>query len=191
MVIVGLDEVGRGCWAGPLVAAAVVLKKPIDGLTDSKLLSKRQRQHLSKLIYKNAYVGLGWVEPKVIDEVGLTAATSRAMQEAIDQIQADYDEVIIDGHFNFLRTRTDLVRKVRTMVKADMLVPAASAASIVAKVARDNYMCEVATEFPAYRFEQHVGYGTKLHSDMLRLHGLCSLHRQSFKPIRQLVGDSL
>lgn len=185
--VVGIDEVGRGCWAGPLVAAAVLLKRPINGLTDSKLLSSMRREKLSKLIHDNAFVGLGWVEPKVIDRIGLTAATSQAMSKALDQIVENYDEIIIDGHYNFLCARFDLAQKVRTMVKADSLIPAVSAASIVAKVARDDYMRQLASQFPAYQFEKHVGYGTKLHHDMLKLYGVCEQHRLSYKPIQALI----
>ncbi len=182
----GLDEVGRGCWAGPLVVAAVVLQGPVKGLKDSKLLTRTQRDNLSKKIYERGQVGLGWVEAQTIDEIGLTMATSRAMSEAISQILIEYDEIIIDGHFNFLPDR-----KVTTLVKADLTVPEVSAASIVAKVARDNYMIEVARDFPNYQFEKHVGYGTKLHHELLRLHGASILHRQSFKPLQELLANSL
>ncbi len=181
-VVVGIDEVGRGCWAGPLVVAAVVLNKPIDGLKDSKLLSRKQREVLAEQIQSSASVGLGWAKAATIDEIGLTAATTLAMTEAIRQIHEPYDEIIMDGHFNFL---PDL--KVQTIVKADQTIPAVSAASVVAKVARDNYMRQIAAEFPVYKFDQHVGYGTKLHLEMLKLYGLCEHHRRSFKPVRSLI----
>lgn len=183
MAIVGIDEVGRGCWAGPLVAAAVMLHRPIAGLKDSKQLSKRQRVHLHKIIYDNADIGLGWVSAQEIDRIGLTQAVSLAMSQALAGITDNYDEIIIDGNFNYLPK----LPNVKTLVKADSLVPAVSAASIVAKVARDQYMKEVAVKFPVYKFEQHVGYGTKLHHELLKLHGVCELHRLSYKPIQELA----
>lgn len=180
MVTVGIDEVGRGCWAGPLVAGAVVLAGPIDGLKDSKQLSKTQRQKLSVQIQAEApALGLGWVQPAEVDELGLTAATGLAMGRALEQITTDYDEIIVDGSINFLKDEP----RTRAVIKADASVPAVSAASIVAKVARDNYMAEIAGKHPQYGFESHVGYGTALHLERLKLHGLCDLHRRSFKPV--------
>ena len=183
MNIVGVDEVGRGCWAGPLVAAAVLLHKPIPGLADSKKLTKRQRERLAEEINHSAQVGMGWVSPKDVDRLGLTAATSLAMQKALDQIDTSGAEIIIDGSLNYLPE----VQNINTLVKADATIPAVSAASIVAKVARDKYMAEQALLFPHYQFEKHVGYGTKLHMDMLKLHGICELHRLSYKPIQALL----
>jgi ribonuclease HII len=185
MVSVGIDEVGRGCWAGPLVAAAVILDQPIEGLKDSKLLSKSTRNKLSieiKLMAK-AY-GIGWVQPKELDRLGLTEAVRLAMQRAMDDIDVDYDEIIIDGNLNFLSANP----KSRALIKADNLVPAVSAASIIAKVARDDYMSEVAKNYADYGFEKHVGYGTRLHIERLKAYGLCDLHRRSFKPIQALTG---
>jgi ribonuclease HII len=176
----GIDEVGRGCLAGPLVAGAVVLGRPIKRLKDSKLLTRQQREKLSVLIYENALaVGLGWVEAAEIDELGLTAANGLAMRRALGQIDIDYNEIIIDGSYNFLVDN----EKARAVIKADTSVPAVSAASIIAKVARDDYMAKMAADFPDYGFERHVGYGTKMHLERLKLHGSCLLHRQSFSPV--------
>jgi ribonuclease HII len=186
MITVGIDEVGRGCWAGPLVAGAVVLRAPIAGLKDSKKLSKKQREKLTLQIKDSgASIGLGWVWPEEIDRIGITASVKRAMQLALLQIKTDYDEVIIDGHINFLPENT----KTRELIKADDLVPAVSAASIVAKVARDNYMSEIVHTYPDYGFEQHVGYGTALHIAMLKEHGVTQIHRKSYKPIKALLLD--
>lgn len=184
MVIVGVDEVGRGCWAGPLVAGAVALKRPIPGLKDSKKLSKRQREKLSVEIKLEALsIGLGWVQPAEIDELGLTAAVKLAMERAISAITIDYDELIVDGNFNFFPQNP----KARAVVKADDSVPAASAASIIAKVARDDYMAKIAGSYPVYGFDKHVGYGTAMHMERLKLHGVSDLHRLSFKPIQALL----
>jgi ribonuclease HII len=184
MVIVGIDEVGRGCWAGPVVAGAVILNEPIIGLKDSKLLSKKQREKLAAEIQLSALaIGVGWVEPSKVDEIGLTAAVGLAMRRALEQISLIYDEIIIDGNFNFLAGNP----KAKAVIKADNTVPAVSAASIVAKVARDKYMAGIAADYPDYGFERHVGYGTALHLERLKLHGVSDLHRRSFKPIQVLV----
>lgn len=180
-IVVGIDEVGRGCWAGPLVAAAVILHAPIEGLKDSKLLSKNQREALAKEIYLSGQVGLGWVAPAVIDEIGLTAATTQAMTDAIAQLRG-YDDIVIDGAYNFLPKLN-----VRTIIGADRTVPAVSAASIVAKVARDAYMTEQSLKFPGYSFEKHVGYGTAAHLAALKQWGVCELHRLSYKPIQAIL----
>jgi ribonuclease HII len=181
---VGIDEVGRGCWAGPVVAGAVLLREPIPGLKDSKLLSKKQREELAVIIKKEALAcGLGWVDAATIDKVGITTAVKMAMEQALHQIKTAYDEVVIDGHLNFLAE----MPKTRALVKADNLVPAVSAASILAKLARDNYMAGLPSEYAGYEFGKHVGYGTALHLERLKLHGVSDLHRQSFKPIKALL----
>lgn len=178
---------GRGCWAGPMVAAAVALAKPIDGLNDSKKLTKAKRESLAKQIHSQAAaVGLGWVSAERIDIIGLSAANQEAMQLALDQIGAPYDRVIVDGSYNYLSHINSTI----AVIGADGTVPEVSAASIVAKVARDNYMQQAALKYPKYGFDKHVGYGTKLHSDMLAKHGVCILHRHSFKPIRAIVGNA-
>jgi len=182
-IVVGIDEVGRGCWAGPLVAAAVVLSRPIKGLKDSKLLAKSTREQLAIIIHERAKVGLGWVTPAQIDRLGLTASTTLAMKLALSKIGATYDEIVIDGNLNFLPDNP----RARAIIKADMNFSAVSAASIVAKVARDDYMRKMAKRYPAYQFERHVGYGTKLHHEMLKLHGACDLHRMSYKPLIALT----
>lgn len=184
MITVGMDEVGRGCWAGPLVAGAVILKEPITGLKDSKKLSKKQREKLTTEIQTQAAaIGLGWVQPAELDEIGLTAAVKLAMERALEQITLDYDEIIIDGNLNFFPDNP----KAKAVIKADDSVPSVSAASIVAKVARDNYMAEIMEKYPDYGFDKHVGYGTALHLERLKLHGISDQHRRSFKPIQRLV----
>lgn len=184
MITVGIDEVGRGCWAGPVVAGAIILSEPIEGLNDSKALSKKQRELLDIAIRSKAKaVGLGWVEPSVIDEIGINNAVKLAMQSAILQIDDDYDEVIVDGNINYLSE----IDKARAIIKADASVPSVSAASIVAKVARDKYMAELSLKYPEYGFEKHVGYGTALHIEQLRRHGVTDQHRRSYKPIRALL----
>lgn len=180
---VGVDEVGRGCWAGPLVIGAVILsdERPIDGLKDSKLLSKLSRQGLAAVIKQFALAwSLGWVAPQEIDDLGLTGATTLAIERALEQIDLDYSEIIIDGSVNYLKANP----LSRSQIKADQTVPVVSAASIIAKVARDRYMSQMAKLYPAYGFDKHVGYGTLEHQSSLKLHGACPLHRLSFKPVK-------
>lgn len=181
-MIVGIDEVGRGCWAGPVVAGAVLLDKRMTGLRDSKLLTKLQRERLDiKIRAKALAFGIGWATPLEIDTLGLTAAVGLAMHRALEQIAAPYDQIIIDGNYNFMAANP----KALCQIKADNTVAAVSAASIIAKVARDKYMAtEMAVDFPDYQFEQHVGYGTKAHAAAIAKHGVCAIHRRSFAPIR-------
>lgn len=188
-VILGIDEVGRGCWAGPLVAGAVILRAPISGLRDSKKLSAGQRERLAAAIYADgAHVGLGWVTAAELDDVGMTAAVRLAIMRAVQAIDAPFDHIVIDGAFNYLAsTAQPQSYSVETMVRADDTVPSVSAASIVAKVARDEYMRTAALQFPGYGFERHVGYGTKVHQHALQAQGPCVLHRQSFKPVRHVM----
>jgi ribonuclease HII len=181
-LIVGIDEVGRGAWAGPLVVGAVALKKEIDGLTDSKKLNTSLRERLAKEIHRSSLVGLGWVTPIEIDELGLTKATGLACERALENIKVSCDEIVIDGSVNFMPNN----KLARCMVKADSQVPAVSAASIVAKVARDNYMREQSKTYINYGFEKNVGYGTKLHIESLKNLGISPIHRLSYKPLRAL-----
>lgn len=184
MNTVGIDEVGRGCWAGPLVAAAVIIDEPVEGLNDSKKLSAQKRKTLVKEIYLKAKaIGLGWVDAKRIDAIGLSAANREAMEQALGQIVVPWDRIIIDGNYNFLSH----VAHTETMIGADGLVPSVSAASIVAKVARDAYMVDAAMQFPEYGFEKHVGYGTRFHHEQIKQHGVCELHRMSYKPLQALL----
>jgi ribonuclease HII len=184
-MIVGIDEVGRGCWAGPLVAGAVLLDQPIAGLRDSKKLTKLQRQRLNVHIRDQAIAyGLGWVSPAEVDQLGLTAAVQVAMERALACIGAPYEQIVVDGNYNFLRDNP----KSTCRVRADDTVPAVSAASIIAKVARDIYMTQMAKVHPGYAFERHVGYGTAAHSAALIALGVCNLHRTSFAPIRTILG---
>jgi ribonuclease HII len=180
MISMGIDEVGRGCWAGPLVAGAVILHEDVPGLNDSKKLSKKRRDELDLLIRENASVGLGWVTPVEVDELGLTEAVRMAMQRAVDELAVQYDEVIIDGNYNYLPHLAGS----RAVIKADGTIPAVSAASIVAKVARDTYMEQLEEKYLPWQFDRHVGYGTALHIEALKAHGISDIHRISYKPIK-------
>lgn len=183
-MILGIDEVGRGPWAGPLVVAAVVLgDTTIDGLTDSKKLTKRKRDELDIIIREQAAgYGLGWVYAEEIDQIGLSAALREATKRAVQQVKVPYHQIIIDGTVNFLADTTK-GQYVTTMKKADLLISAVSAASIIAKVARDNYMTEQAKKYKEYGFESHVGYGTAKHALAIEQNGVTPLHRLSFAPL--------
>jgi ribonuclease HII len=183
-MILGIDEVGRGPWAGPLVVGAVVLGgAEIEGLTDSKKLSKKRREELDVIIREQAAgYGLGWVEAHELDEIGLSAALVLATKRAVEQVKVSYHEIIIDGTINFLKDTTK-GSFVTTLAKADLLVPSVSAASIIAKVARDRYMAEQDAVYEGYKFSSHAGYGTAAHRAAIEQLGVTPLHRLSFAPL--------
>lgn len=186
MAILGIDEVGRGCLAGPLVVGAVLLDDDIPDLKlkDSKLLSAKQRQDLLSQIKRVALAyGLGWASSQEIDKLGLTDATKLAAHRAVEHIKIGYDKIIIDGTINLFKD--DPLSQ--TLIKADNLIPAVSAASILAKCARDGYMHGLVKQYPEYGFDKHVGYATRDHLAALKLNGPCAIHRLSFKPVADLV----
>ncbi|HEY8886343.1 MAG TPA: ribonuclease HII [Candidatus Microsaccharimonas sp.] len=185
-MILGIDEVGRGPWAGPLVVGAVVLgNASIEGLTDSKKLTKKKRDALDVQIRQGAAgFGLGWVPANKIDAMGLGAALRLATIRAVQQITVSYHEIIIDGTINFL-SETTKGRYVTTLPKADLLIQSVSAASIIAKVARDNYMTLQDDMYPGYGFSKHVGYGTAAHRAAIDALGVTPLHRLSFAPLKK------
>ena len=189
-MIVGIDEVGRGPWAGPLVVGAVVLGEArIDGLNDSKKVSKTRRLVLVDSIIEHAQAyGLGWVDAGELDSIGLAAALRLATRRALEQITVPYHEIIIDGTVNFL-AGTQKGEYVTTMKQADALIAAVSAASIIAKVARDDYMESLSDTYPGYGFERHVGYGTAAHRRAIETLGVTAEHRRSFAPIARVIGD--
>lgn len=180
-MIVGIDEVGRGAWAGPMVVGAVLLGDVvIPGLTDSKKLTKKRREVLDIEIRKQALaIGLGWVSAKQIDTIGLSAALKLASRRALAHIKQEYKEIIIDGTIALIDDP-----RVTLLPKADLLIPSVSAASIVAKVARDNYMKHLDGVFPGYAFTAHVGYGTAAHRTAIETLGVTPLHRLSFAPLQ-------
>lgn len=185
-MILGIDEAGRGPWAGPLVVGAVVLgATQIAGLDDSKKLTKKKRESLEKEIIAHASAyGLGWVSAKELDELGMSEALRLATRRAVEQIHVPYHEIIIDGTVNFLAGTTK-GRYVTTMPKADALIPSVSAASILAKVARDRYMAEQDNIYPGYGFGQNAGYGVAAHREAIERLGITPLHRLSFAPLRK------
>ena len=177
-VICGVDEAGRGPLAGPVCAAAVILPKDlqIPGLTDSKKLTDKKRRELFPVIQEQAIAyGIGFATEQEIDEINILQATFLAMQRALDQLTVKPDLALIDGN-----REKDFGLPVKTVVKGDSLSANIAAASILAKVTRDNLMQEMAETYPQYGFEIHKGYGTKAHYAALREHGACPIHRMSF-----------
>ena len=183
--IAGCDEVGRGPWAGPVVAAAVVLdpSRPISGLADSKALSARKREQLDVQIRAQS---LGWsiAESSVdeIDHLNILQATLLAMQRAVSGLRCRVDGLLVDGtHIPKVSVPSQAI------VGGDAAHPAISAASIIAKVYRDRLMADLALRHPGYGFERHSGYGTAAHRAALLTLGPCAAHRRSFAPIRSLL----
>ena len=187
-MILGIDEVGRGPLAGPLVIGAVILDDATEDwckeLTDSKKITAKKRQNLSREILEKApATALGWVSSREIDHYGLAKSLRLATRRAVNQILAQkvpFDEIIIDGTINFLDD-TPLKDHTTTLKKADLLIKEVSAASIIAKVARDEYMVNLAEKYPEYGFEKHVGYGTAAHRTAIKKFGPCPEHRSGFK----------
>lgn len=198
-VILGIDEVGRGPWAGPLLVGAVILGHAFKELpeyaelTDSKKLSAKKREQLSGVILKNAAAtGFGWVSSTELDRDGLGPALKLAARRAVKEVLAKkvkFDEIIIDGTINLL-TDTPLEARTVLLPKADLLIKEVSAASIIAKVARDRYMIDLAEKYPEYGFEKHVGYGTAAHRAAIERIGICPEHRQSFRPIAKILENA-
>lgn len=227
-IILGIDEVGRGPWAGPLVVGAVILGPDFKDLpeyaqlTDSKKLTAKKREILNGIILERAAAtGLGWVPAAEIDRYGLGPALKLAARRAVKPILAKlsenrqldapspatteaqsapseprptpliqrFDEILIDGTINLL-AETPLADRVSLLPKADFLIKEVSAASIIAKVARDRYMTDLAAQYPGYAFEKHVGYGTAAHKAALLALGPCPEHRKSFRPIAELLKNA-
>ena len=182
-LICGIDEAGRGPWAGPVTAGAVILdpNRPILGLTDSKKLSEKKRLALEPLIKENALAwGLGWASPEEIDELNIRQANHLAMRRAVKAMGQTPSAIIIDGN----DVPADLPCPARAIIKGDLTEPAISAASILAKTARDKLMTELDAAHPGYGFAAHKGYGTKAHAEALTRLGPCPVHRMSFKPVK-------
>ncbi len=182
--VIGVDEVGRGSWAGPLLIVAASLKTELpSGVKDSKLLTARQRLELFDQIKQNCSLGEGWVQPEEIDQHGLTQAMCIGVSRALIMIGASKeDNIIMDGKINYC---SDDFKNVQCIIDADKLYPIVSAASVYAKVLRDQHMSRLAQIYPRYGFEKHVGYGTHLHDLMLKVYGPCAIHRRSYLPLRQ------
>ena len=183
-LICGVDEAGRGPLAGPVCAAAVILPRGlvIPGLNDSKKLTDKRRRELFPIIQQEAVsFGVAFASQEEIDEINILQATFLAMRRAIDQLNPKPDFALIDGN-----RETDFGVPCKTVIKGDSLSANIAAASVLAKVTRDNWMIEAAEKYPGYGFEIHKGYGTKAHYAALEKLGPCAIHRRTF--LKKLYG---
>ena len=177
-IVCGVDEAGRGPLAGPVYAAAVILPDGLEelGINDSKKMTEKKREALFDIITENATAyGIGFATEKEIDEINILNATFLAMKRAVDAMGVKPDLVLVDGNRKPVTGYEEI-----TLVKGDAKSISISAASILAKVSRDRYMKELAERHPEYKFEQHKGYGTKLHYEMIEQYGILPDHRRSF-----------
>lgn len=179
-LVAGVDEVGRGCLAGPVTSATVIFKinqTPIQGIQDSKKLSSIEREKLFKIISETALnISYHFVDNQIIDKINILQATMISMENSIATLTIKPDIILIDGNY-FLNKSYNF----HTMVKGDSISPSIAAASIIAKVIRDKWMIEVAdSEFPEYDFKTNKGYGTKAHLRAISKYGICKYHRVSF-----------
>jgi len=185
-LIAGVDEVGRGPLAGPVIAAAVILNEacPIVGLADSKTLSQKRREALAIQIRQQALAfALGRAEVEEIDKINILQASLLAMKRAVEQLPIAPHHVLVDGKYC-----PQIDYTMEAIIQGDKTVPAISAASIIAKVARDQEMCEMDILYPDYGFAAHKGYPTRAHRIALQQHGVTPIHRRSFAPVRDALG---
>ena len=186
-LLAGVDEVGRGPLAGPVVSAAVILdpEKPIVGLKDSKKLTQKKREKLSEEIKEKALAwSLGRAEVEEIDEINILKASLLSMKRAVESLSIEPKLVAADGQYS-----PDVIYESISIAKGDNLVPAISAASIIAKVARDNEMIAFEETYPGYGFSSHKGYPTKQHMESLQKLGVTRIHRRSFSPVAKFLSD--
>ena len=184
-IICGVDEAGRGPLAGPVYAAAVILSSDcvIEGLNDSKKLTKKKREALFDEIKEKALAyGIASADEKEIDEINILNATFLAMKRAIDSLSVKPDLALIDGN---QKPHTDIEEV--TVIKGDAKSMSIAAASVLAKVSRDRYMLEMAEKYPQYEFARHKGYGTKLHYEKIAQYGVCDIHRRTF--LKKILGE--
>ncbi|PHZ86202.1 ribonuclease HII [Paremcibacter congregatus] len=184
--VCGVDEVGRGPWAGPVTTAAVILNPANipDGLNDSKKLSAKKREKLYPLIMESAQVGFGEASPQEIDDLNILQATHLAMQRAVANLPRRPDHALIDGN-----RLPELDCPASFVIKGDNISLSIAAASIIAKVRRDFFMAEIAKIYPEYGWESNAGYGTRQHIEALSLVGPSRFHRMSFAPIQKILLD--
>lgn len=186
-IVAGVDEAGRGPWAGPVVAAAVIADRNNfpNGINDSKKLNHAKREYLFEQIMQSCAVGVGLASVEEIDSLNILKATMLAMQRAINLLPTTPDIALIDGN-----KTPELHCRSLAIIKGDAKSLSIAAASIIAKVTRDRIMCKLASEQPFYGWERNSGYGTKIHQDALLQHGITIYHRKSFRPIKELVFDN-
>lgn len=174
-MLCGIDEAGRGPIAGPLVVAGVVLKENIEGLNDSKVLSEKKREKLFDEIKEKSKYHIVFTSAKTIDEKGLSSCLKDSIIEIMENLKDSCDNFLMDGNTTFK------IADLSCKIKADATIPQVSAASILAKVSRDRYMCKISEKYSNYNFDKHKGYGTKAHVDAIKKFGRSNEHRVTFK----------
>ena len=186
MIIAGVDEVGRGCLAGPVVSAAVVLKKSINLnlLKDSKKISFNKRKEISEHIKKNSYYALGIASVEEILNLNILQASLLSMKRAIEKLEIKPGLTLIDGNF-----APKGLKNYKTIINGDEKIKVISAASIIAKVYRDRFMIRLSKKFSNYAWDRNFGYGTKAHFEGLKKYGVTSHHRKGFKPIHKILSS--
>ena len=169
----GIDEAGRGPFAGPLVVAGVILNNDIEGLNDSKKISEKIREKLFDIIKDNSSYHIVFTSNEDIDKYGLSLCLKNSINEIMEHL--DTNNFLMDGNTTYG------IENLKCLIKADATIKEVSAASILAKVSRDRYMINISDKYPEYNFQRHKGYGTKAHIDAIIKYGYCDLHRRSFK----------
>lgn len=201
-MLIGVDEVGRGPLCGPVIAAAAISKNLDYGnidcsakewslIRDSKTLSEKQREKAFDFIHDHFFVGIGLCNHETIDRINILEASFLAMKKAVQNLAKEHPElfkqseqcILVDGN----KQIPNFTMRQKAIIGGDGLVSLIAAASIVAKVTRDRMMQEMHEKYPHYGFDKHKGYGTKLHLDMLKLHGPCEIHRKSFGPVKKCL----
>lgn len=188
-IIVGIDEAGRGSWAGPLVVGAVIINqsKDVDYIKDSKQISKVKREKFSYQILKDHDSGIGIASVQEIIELGINNATFLAIDRATKKLSQAPDIALIDGNYKCIID----IKNYQNIIKGDNISVSIAAASIIAKVHRDNYMAKLSQEVTLYDWQNNVGYGTKSHMELLKKHGVSPHHRSNYKPIQKLLAENI
>ena len=174
-MLCGIDEAGRGPLAGPMTVAGVIFKKEINGLNDSKVLSEKKREALFEPIKENSHYHIVFTSAKDIDELGISLCIKNSIIEIMEHLSEFTDDFLMDGNTSFG------IDHLKHLIKADASIKEVSAASILAKVARDRYMYKIAPSYSKYNFDKHKGYGTKAHVEAIKEHGRSDEHRYTFK----------
>lgn len=190
--VAGVDEAGKGPYAGPVTAGAVIIHSPsqvVSSVRDSKLMNAQQREDaFEKICKKSSAFGIGIVEAEEIDVIGIDWAVKKAMMMAVQQIEKNFNlqisYIIVDGS----KTKPLDTYLSQRILKGGLYHYSISAGSILAKVTRDRIMVQLSKKYPKYEFEKHMGYGTKLHQNLLQTYGPCEIHRKSYAPIKKLLG---
>ena len=189
-LVCGIDEVGRGPLAGPVVAAAVIIPDEIKTrpfiaeINDSKKLSSKKRENLHTLITEHCHCGIAVIEKDIIDQINILGATMQAMQKAFENLPVKPQNALIDGN-----KAPELLCPTTTVIKGDSVSTSIAAASIIAKVTRDKIMADLAREYPGYGWDSNSGYGSKQHIEAIHEIGITPHHRRSFEPVKSLINS--